>query len=230
MRMDSGPADTRMMGIVHDALRRDLERMLSVLTTQPFPSGRQRRALGEHAVWLMDLLHTHHTTEDEGLWPLVRDRNPAAGPLLDSLDADHRRIEPAIPEVTAAGQRYAATTTDEARADLVGALEALMTVLLPHLDREVNEGMPVVSASITQVDWHSWDQKYNLRSKSLSQLGMEGHWVVDGIDPEALEYVKNAIPAVVRFILQVRFGRAYRRRAAARWTPGASRQPVPADR
>ena len=47
------PADTRMMGIVHGALRRDLLRTRDAAVTEPYPRGRQRRALGEHVVWLM---------------------------------------------------------------------------------------------------------------------------------------------------------------------------------
>ncbi|MGP3937445.1 hemerythrin domain-containing protein [Nonomuraea sp. KM88] len=137
MRANTAQANTRMMGIVHSALQRDLERARAVLTAEPYPRGRQRRALGEHVVWMMDFLHEHHQGEDDGLWPLVRERNPAAGPLLDSLEADHRRIAPAMESLTAVGQRYAGTTTDQARTALVAALDALTQVLVPHLDCEV---------------------------------------------------------------------------------------------
>ncbi|GAA5187097.1 hypothetical protein GCM10023322_34650 [Rugosimonospora acidiphila] len=224
MPTDSEPADTRMMGIVHDALRRDLERTHTVVTAQPYPRGRQREALGQHVVWLMDFLHAHHTGEDEGLWPLVRERDPQAGPLLDSLDAEHRRIAPAAEALAAAGRRYAATAGDDARADLVVALDSLMPVLVPHLRREVDEAMPVVVASISRADWHAWDQKYNVKSKSLLQLGLEGHWLLDGIDPEGYKVVVHVVPAIPRFILVHGFARAYRRRAAARWHP----EPPPA--
>ncbi len=33
------PADTRMMGIIHDALRRDLDRAVDALSTAPYPDG-----------------------------------------------------------------------------------------------------------------------------------------------------------------------------------------------
>ena len=89
------PADTRMMGIVHSALQRDLLRAREVLAAAPPPTGPAARALGGHVTWMMEFLHAHHSAEDEGLWPLVRQRNPAAGDLLDSLEADHARIAPA---------------------------------------------------------------------------------------------------------------------------------------
>jgi hypothetical protein len=177
---------------------------------------------------MMEFLHAHHTGEDEGLWPLVRQQNPAAGALLDSLEADHLAISPAAAALAAAGQRYASTSADEPRADLVTALDALTRVLFPHLDREVEEAMPVVSASITRAQWHAVEQQYNIKPKSLAQLGMEGHWLLDGIDPEGYRIVVHTVPAVPRFILLHGFARAYRRRAQARWQPGV--QPERAER
>lgn len=220
MRNALEPADTRMMGIVHGALCRDLLRTRAALTAEPFPRGRQRRALGGHVVWMMRFLHAHHTSEDEGLWPLVRRRNPAAGELLDSLEAEHRLIAPAAAAVTTAGDRYAATSADEPRAELVAAIDELAAVLFPHLDREVEEVMPVVSASITNADWHAVEQEYNIKPKSLAQLGMEGHWLLDGIDAEGYQVVVHTVPALPRFILLHGFARAYRRRARDRWQPG----------
>ena len=96
------PADTRIMRIVHSALRRDLARAQQVLRAPPPPAQTQRVALADHLAWMMHFLHIHHSGEDRGLWPLVRELNSAAGPLLDAMDADHTRIAPEIERVTAA--------------------------------------------------------------------------------------------------------------------------------
>ncbi|HSK26730.1 MAG TPA: hemerythrin domain-containing protein [Jiangellales bacterium] len=217
MTKASEPADTRMMGIVHGALRRDLLRVRETVGTPPYPTGRQRRALGAHVVWLMDFLHAHHTSEDEGLWPAVRAKNPGVDALLESLEADHRRIEPAAATLRAAGERYAATAGDDARVELVTALDELGPVLFPHLDREVAEAMPVVSQTLTHGEWRAIEQKHNIKPKSLSELGFEGHWLLDGIDDEGHDVVVHAVPAVPRFVLLHGFARAYRRRVAAVW-------------
>jgi hemerythrin-like domain-containing protein len=216
------PADTRMMGIVHAALRRDLLRARQVLTAEPYPHDRQRQALGAHIVWMMAFLHAHHSSEDLGLWPLVRERNPAAGALLDSLEADHRAIDPAATSLTEAARRYAATATDDARRTLVAALDELTAVLLPHLDREVEEAMPVVSASITHAQWRAIEQRHNIKPKSLPQLAMEGHWVLEDLDPESYRVVVRTVPPLARFVLVHGFARAYRRRARARWQPAVA--------
>lgn len=220
-------ADTRMMGIVHEALKRDLLRTRSVLTATPFPQGRQRAALGGHVTWMIDFLHAHHTGEDEGLWPLVRQRNPAAAELLDSMEADHARIAPAAEAVATAARLYTTTMTDPPRAHLVEALDGLIEVLIPHLDREVAEAMPVVAVSITNREWDAVEQEYNIKPKSTGELAREGHWLLEGIDPDGYDVVVHKVPAVLRFILLHGFARAYRRQAQARWMPeGSGRRPV----
>lgn len=222
MNSPEGPADTRMMAIVHEALKRDLRRAREVLLASPVPRGRQRVALGEHVTWMLDFLHAHHSGEDAGLWPLVRRRNPAAAELLDSMEADHARIAPAADAVAAAALKYTSTTGDSARAALVAALDGLLEVLVPHLDREVAEAMPVVATSITNREWDAVEQEHNIKPKTTRQLAMEGHWLLEGTDAEGYDVVVHKVPAALRFILLHGFGRVYRRRADARWTPDQS--------
>jgi hypothetical protein len=219
MTATGAPADTRMMGIVHDALKRDLTRARGVVAADPAPAERQRAALGAHVVWMMHFLHAHHTGEDEGLWPRVRDRNPAAAALLDSLEADHARISPAADAVETAGAAYAASVEEAVRARLVEALDVLLAVLVPHLDREVAEAMPVVAATLTNDEWDAIEQEFNIKPKSARQLATEGHWLIEEIDPDGYRLVVSKVPAVMRFVLLHGFGPAYRRQAARRWVP-----------
>jgi hypothetical protein len=215
------PADTRMMGIVHAALKRDLARARDVLAAQPAPRGRQRVALGEHVTWMLDFLHGHHTGEDQGLWPLVRQRTPAAAALLDSMEADHARIAPAADAAATAAAAYTATTTDAPRAALVVALDDLLAVLVPHLDREVAEAMPVVAASMSDREWKDIEERYFLKEKSKRELAMEGHWMIEDIDSEGYDVVVHTVPPVLRFVLVHGFGPLYRRAARVRWSPDA---------
>lgn len=220
----TAPADTRVMGIVHAALRRDLERTREVLTAASAPEGPQRQAIARHVLWLMDFLHHHHTGEDDGLWPLVLQRDPSATPLLDSLEADHTRITPAAEGLTAAARAYTASASDGARTALVAALDRLAEVLFPHLDREVDEGMPVVSAAITEREWRAWDKKYNIKGKSPLELGLEGHFLLDGLGPDDRLVVEHLVPPIPRFLLIHGFGWLYRRQARQRWqTPAGTR-------
>jgi len=210
-----GPADTRMMGIVHDALRRDLARARAALAGV-VPEAR-RRPLAAHVAWMMDFLHAHHEGEDAGLYPMVRAANPAAGALLDAMGDDHAGIDPAVEGLRAAAARWAASGTDADQTALLDALVSLEVVLLPHLDREETEAMPVVSATITHRQWHAWDQEHNIKPKSLPQLAEEGLWLMERLDPVRRAVVEAELPWVPRMIVLYGFGPGYRRRAAARW-------------
>ena len=144
---------------------------------------------------------------------------PAAAELLDSLEADHARIAPAADVTAARAREYTASTDDTARVALIEALDGLVEVLVPHLDREVAEAMPVVAASITDREWDAVEQQYNIKPKTKWHLAMEGHWLVEGIDAEGYDIVVHKVPVVLRFVLLHGFGPVYRRRAEARWTP-----------
>lgn len=220
MKVDmAGPADTSMMPIVHDALRRDLRRLGHALSTAPYPEGARRAALAEHTHWLMDFLHQHHTSEDVGLYPMVRAKNPEAADLLDVMDADHKRIDPAMEAVETSAELWeqAADGDDAARLGLLSALADLDAVLQPHLEREETQAMPVVSATITQREWYDWDQTHNIKAKKFTKLAEEGNWLIDGLDERRRKIVESQVPAVPRYIVLYGFGPGYRRRAALRW-------------
>jgi hemerythrin-like domain-containing protein len=217
MTTGTAPADTTMMGVVHDALRRDLARLQTALTAPVAPDDERRPAPAAHLDWMLDLLHRHHRGEDAGLWPLVRDRNAQAGALLDDMEADHARIAPRVETLRTASERY--RSDPDARADLVEALSAFADVLLPHLRREEDEAMPVVSRTLSDAEWRAWDQKHNLRGKSLPQLAIEGHWLMDGLDPDRYDVLMGLVPPPVRVVIVRGYRRSYRRACARRWGP-----------
>jgi hemerythrin-like domain-containing protein len=214
-----GPADTTMMGVVHDALRRDLGRLRRALTVNP-PRHR-RRLLSEHTVWLVHFLHAHHSGEDAGLYPAVRAANPAAAPLLDAMDAEHQAIHPAMEAVETLALRWGESGSAEARSALDHALKELEATLLPHLDREEAEAMPLVSATLTHRQWQEWDQAYNVAPKSLPVLADEGNWLLDGLDERRRRIVLGLVPPLPRFVVVHVFGPRHRKRARTRWGSAA---------
>ena len=208
------PADTRVMAIVHRALRRDLGRTREVLAVEDALTPARRTAVGDQLLWLMAFLHEHHEGEDRGLWPRVRAANPAAGPLLDEMDRDHHAIAPGMSALESA----AATFREGGPvAPVLEAIDLLEASLLPHLRREEDETMPVVSATLSQREWEAYDQEENIGSRSPLRLGIVGHWLLDGLTPAEAELVTGLVPPVKRFVLLHGIGPIYRRQARRRW-------------
>jgi hemerythrin-like domain-containing protein len=209
-------ADTRTMPIVHSALRRDLTRTRIVLTDSRSLSEERRTALADHLAWMMTFLDDHHTSEDEGLYPMVLDKNPAARELLEDMDADHRLVHPAMEQVADA-TRALRTPGTIATTDVLAAIDALEAVLYPHLAREEDETMPVVAASITATDWHRWDQEHNIQGRSFRELAATGLWTLDGQDPASHALMRQVVPRPVMFVIHNVFGQRYRRKSARLW-------------
>lgn len=210
----SAPADTNMMRIVHTALRRDLERARATLTMIPPPDDRQRVALARHLVWMMTFLEAHHRSEDLGLYPVVRERDPGAAALLDDMATDHAAVAVAVAAVEVAASDYVEHDQHE---PVIAALDGLLDVLTPHLQREEDEMMPVVSRVMTTAEWDVIEQAHNLAGKSTVQLGREGHWLIDEATPEDRARVLGLVPMVPRVFLLYGFGPAYRHHKRACW-------------
>jgi hypothetical protein len=89
--------------------------------------------VADQVVRLMHRLHADHQTEDAGLRPLVRRRDPAAAGLPEAMKAEHRAIVPAVEALTDAAQHYRSAPGDAARLELIQELEAMPVVAqAPH--------------------------------------------------------------------------------------------------
>jgi len=164
---------------------------------------------------MMDFLHVHHSGEDAWLWPTMRRLNPAASEVLDQMDADHLAIGPHMGKVTAAAAAYGKCATG--REALAEALNDLRGTLDPHLRREEEEMMPIVASTLTAEQWDGWEQEYYVKTKTKKDLGLEGHWLIDGGDRAAYDHVVGKVNPVLRFVLLRVFGPRYRKACATRW-------------
>lgn len=213
----SGPADTSTMRIVHTALRRDLARAQTALTEPPYPDLAQRAALSAHLRWLLGFLHKHHEAEDDHLYPMVRAANPGAATLLHEMAADHNSIQTAMAAAERAAERYARTA--DARQGLAAELGTLSGVLLPHLRREEDDMMPVVSASITEQQWRVWEQ--TAAKPPRRELPFTANWLMDTLDDDdqalVAAVVRRGAGPVGHWIVTSILVRGYRRAMFRCW-------------
>ena len=77
--------------------------------------------------------------------------------------------------------------------------------------------MPIVSRLVTAAEWQAIEKEHNLDPKSMSELGFEGHWLIDGSSDADRATVLGLVPPIPRFVLLHGYARRYRRHAAACW-------------
>ena len=84
------------------------------------------------------------------LFPRLRQSDPALGPVVDKLEADHAAVSGLLDDVSAAASELAGEEAPATRTRLIGALADLSAVLLGHLDYEEEQ------ISGTLRTWTSW--------------------------------------------------------------------------
>jgi hypothetical protein len=198
------PNDFRLdmsgMFMIHDALRRDLRRVVHSDTRT------QGWALFE------TMLLIHHQIEDELLWPVVRDGvadRPDDLALLDQMTSEHAAIEPLL-----AGLDQSITRD----APLGAARSALEHHVLDHLAHEEADALPLVDRTLTDAQWAAFGQA------SAQRMGPEMSrylpWVLDGADDATVANVLTHLPAQLKTVFVEEWRPAYQ--AADRWTTDAA--------
>lgn len=87
------------------------------------------------------------------LFPLLRQSDPALGPVVDKLEADHARVSDLLDEVSAAATALADREDAGVRKRLVTALGILSDDLLEHLQYEEDN----ISGTLrTWTSWGNW--------------------------------------------------------------------------
>lgn len=98
-------------------------------------------------------VHSHHHAESILLFPALRRANPALGPVVDKLEADHTRVAELLDNVEAAARELAGHEDAEVRQRLTAALRTLSDELLEHLAFEEDN---VADTMRTMTGWPMW--------------------------------------------------------------------------
>jgi len=81
-------------------------------------------------------VHMHHNAEDSEFFDELEETNPAIGPVVDRLRAEHRQVSGYLDAVEAAARALTEDESHEARRAVADALKVLEGHLLAHLEYE----------------------------------------------------------------------------------------------
>ena len=140
----------RLLLGVHAAIRNDLERVeeLAEQAIHGLPAEELRQGLEDlkrdgmlwrlriHCLYYCRFVHSHHGAEDYAFFPELRVVNPDINPIVDRLEADHRRVSDDLDAVEAAANALLEDVSQPARRAVADALHVLADRLLEHLDFE----------------------------------------------------------------------------------------------
>jgi hemerythrin-like domain-containing protein len=205
--------DMTMMLTIHDAFRRELDRIAKVADgVSDDPRTVMRTALG----WKLfkTYLHIHHTSEDDTVWGLMEERLAGAPDLalLHAMEAEHAAIDPLL-----AGIDEALADPERGAERLGGLVGELSTGLRGHLQHEEAEGLALVDSTLTQEEWSHFAAVH--LKKVGEDIGTYMPWLLDDAAADWVETVLGRLPGWGRVKYENEWKAAYEQLSL--WTPAA---------
>jgi hypothetical protein len=140
------------MVLIHRVIRREFGQLPRLFRSAANDRPRSK-VIGAHAREMLHFLHTHHTGEDELLFPLLRQRAALDPELMDRMDAQHAQVNDAVAAVGAELPAWTASADAAAGERMAALIDATMPTLIDHLAEEEQKLLPIGSVTLTQSEW-----------------------------------------------------------------------------
>jgi hemerythrin-like domain-containing protein len=193
------PIDVRDMRIVHETFRRAYDESARLVRANPTPSAARVAFLADHIDFGIGMLHHHHASEDELLYPLLVERAPDQAAMTKAVEHQHTEVTSAIDAVSSACATWRRAPSAETGEALAGALDALNAMLQPHLDDEEQQIVPLAAVTLTQQEWGALGEHSRAaipRNRMAIAFGM----ITEPLDDSDRAYMKAELPAPVRLL------------------------------
>lgn len=196
----AGDIDLAGMYLMHHAFRRDLDLFAAATGATPEHDRACWARLAARWALLADVLHKHHRGEDEGLWPLLRERATGsdAPAVLDAMADEHERIDPLLAACADGLATMAAGGDGADRERLHTNTSALREALGAHLVHEERDAMALVQAHLSVADWERVDREHFAAAYRPRDVPAVLGWVLDGLPDDAARRLPGANPVLLR--------------------------------
>lgn len=199
----------------HHAFRRDLARFATALGNVEAGDASRVEALREEWKWYRGALHSHHESEDNGVFPAIAKDHESARLTIEGLSADHRRIDPLLERGDAAFAELPKA------AGALAVVRELKELLDPHLAIEERELIPFLRGM------KAFPPPPNDEAAAMYAQGFA--WSMQGIASDVLDRVHDMLPDSLR--TRIPEARAtFDARCERVWgsaKAGATRTPIP---
>ena len=210
-----GPLDLNGMYMAHHAFRRDLARFALAARQTPLEDADVWRALAARWGQFAGILHHHHTTEDDVLWPQLLEIADAEGrATLEAMEAEHQQIDPLLAGCAAGFAAMAQAPDGATRDALVHTAETARDTLSDHMRHEETAALPLVQALLPKAGWDRVEKAAG-EGKGVKELVFLVPGVADGLTPAQLETAFRSVGKPFKWLLARTRGRYARTEAVA---------------
>ncbi|MDP9825805.1 hemerythrin domain-containing protein [Kineosporia succinea] len=187
-------ADSRDMVGAHDMFRLHYGK-LPALVRGVAPGDVERAGVVTgHIELLAALLHGHHGSEDDHVWPLLHERClEEVQPLVSTMEAQHDQLDVGLQELVAGARSWAVSAGEAERDALAAVADRVDAALREHLELEENQVLRLIDTYLTDAEWKATvaaaSGKLTPESGALA-IGM----MLDQADAPMQEIIREGVP------------------------------------
>ncbi len=212
-----GPHDQTGMYVMHRGFRRDLDHFAEAVARTPVSEAKVWAALQRRWDRMAEVLHHHHSVEDESLWPVLRHHADREGntddlTMLDDMEAEHGVIDPALAAVRTAFEEMCVHPCTDHRNALEIRIAAARESLLEHLAHEEGQALPLLQRTLSVQENDAFEAAA-ARGYPLRIVPFVLCWVMHELPDEARRRILAQAPpgyGLVHRLLRGRFERRER--------------------
>ncbi|WP_460305503.1 hemerythrin domain-containing protein [Actinocorallia aurea] len=202
--------DVHDMVVVHRAFRRELRLAAELLRAAPAGDLDRAAVLGAHVRLVLTGLTLHHTSEDDLLWPLLRERAAPSAELIARMEAQHGAVEALVTRIEPPLARWEAEARPAVGEEVAALLHRLDTAVLEHLDEEERAVLPLAARCMSQEEWAAVGQA-GVAKMTKAELPIMFGMVLEDATPDERKEMLGVLPLPVRLLLRTWGARSYRR-------------------
>jgi hemerythrin-like domain-containing protein len=182
-----GPIDMQTMYLMHHAFRRDLDLFADAVRGTPVADRDTWRLLAGRWELFAEVLHKHHTAEDDLIWPVVVGLGePGDVAVLEAMEAEHEEIDPLLESCGAGFHRLARHADEDARAALAVRVCAARESLRRHLAHEETDAIAIIQRVVSAERWAAIEKEI-AGDASLTYATRVVPWVAHDVPRETLD-------------------------------------------
>ncbi|MGC2485256.1 MAG: hemerythrin domain-containing protein [Acidimicrobiales bacterium] len=145
---------------------------------------------------VLSLLHVHHESEDELIWPRLLERCPDEATTIVRIAAQHGDVIESLAATRRASQDWSASASRVDASTLQDALAALNADLIPHLDDEEEFILPIAARHLSSEEWSELPS-HGMRAFDGDKLWLILGLILEQMTPAQRESMRENFPPPV---------------------------------
>src|ERR671910_1398979 len=194
---------SRVLMAMHKAMRADSQRLSAAAAALPDGDTRAAAALGRAFAAIVGLIHDHHWTEDDVMYPFLLDRVRTFEHDAIRLENDHVELDAAMARINARfrllAHQLSGRLWQDTRGHLLEEAATFDRVLVDHLDREEAVVLPPFESLLSEADQHTL-QKEEAKLSTYHHMRMAVPWVLANATPDEEASLRATAPRLLGVI------------------------------